>query len=163
MTYEEHLALQIRIPNPFIDHIRRRIRDRKIQQPVRRGRHAQRFGAHFQREQFAGDHPRHRTPGAGEEKDVDAHEGYGDLLRALVVGSSDCAGDGDDVLADAHADCAHEEEVAAAHFLDEVEAWEGGDDVYGALGFRVSGLERGVWCLVCGLGKGVWGGVVLTW
>lgn len=46
-----------------------------------------------------------------------------------IVGAGHGAGDGDDVLADAHANSSHEEEVAAAHLLDEVETGEGGGNV----------------------------------
>jgi hypothetical protein len=53
-------------------------------------------------------------------------------LCRLILGSCHCARDGDYVLANAHADCTHEQEVSAAHFLDEVEAWERGYDVYAA-------------------------------
>jgi hypothetical protein len=134
MTYEKHLRLQIRIPLPLINHIRRRIRKRKVQQPIRRCSHGQGFGSDFQREELARDDPGDWTPGAGEEENVEAHESDGDFLGRLVVGAGDGSGDGDDVLADAHADCAHEEEVAAAHFFDEVEAGEGGDDVDAAVG-----------------------------
>jgi hypothetical protein len=129
VTYEEHLRLKVCVSFSFVDHVRCSIRERKVKQPIRRCCHGQSLGSDFQREQLAGDDPGDRTPGAGEEEDVEAYESDGDFLCGLVVGAGDGSGDGDDVLADAHADCAHEEEVAAAHLLDEVEAREGGDYV----------------------------------
>lgn len=86
--------------------------------------HGKTFRAHFEREQLTRDDPSHRAPGGGEEEDVNAHESDGGLLRGQIACTCRSAHDGHDELAHAHAHGAHEEEVAPAHFLDEVEAGE---------------------------------------
>ena len=68
------------------------------------------------------------------EEDVDAHESDGGLLCWKVGGSGHGPCDGYDELADGHPGGSHQEEIATAHFLDEVEAREGRDDVDTAVG-----------------------------
>lgn len=63
------------------------------------------------------------------EEDVDAHEGDGGLLSGEIGGTGNRASDGNDELAHAHADGAHEKQISSAHGLNEVEAGEGGRDV----------------------------------
>ena len=125
---EKHLALHIRIL--CINHIRRRIRNRPVKQPVTGRRHTETLCADFERKQLARNNPGHGPPRTRKEENVDAHKGDGGALGRQIRGSGYGAGDGDDVLADAHADGAEEEEVAAAELLDHVEPWEGGGYVY---------------------------------
>jgi hypothetical protein len=54
-------------------------------------------------------------------------------LRIEIGRRGDGACDGDDELTDSHADGAEKEQVAAAELFDEVEAWDCGDDVDGAV------------------------------
>ena len=133
VTYEEHFRLQVRVPFSFVDHVRCRVRQCEVEQPVGGGCHGQGFGPHFQWEQLSGDNPCDRTPRACEEEDVETYESDGNFLRRLVIGTRDCSGDGHDVLADTHADSTHEKEVAAAHLFDEIEAWECGYYVHTAV------------------------------
>jgi len=133
LTYEEHLGLKIRVAGAFVDHIRCCVGDAEVEQPVRGCCHGQGFGSHFQWEQLAGDDPCHWTPGACEEKDVEAYEGNGNLLCRQVVGACGCSCDGHNILADTHPDRAHEQKVAAAHLLDEVEPWQCRDYVHAAV------------------------------
>jgi hypothetical protein len=81
-----------------------------------------------------GHDPRHGSPTRGEKVNVKADERDRRTLRIEISRCGDGARDGDDELTDGHPDGAEEEEVAAAEFLDEVEAWDCGDDVDGAVG-----------------------------
>lgn len=76
----------------------------------------------------ANDDPGTGTPGAGKEEDVDADEGnHGrDGRGALTVGDAD---DGDEELADDHAQGTPEEQGATTDFLDGVEGDRGGADI----------------------------------
>ena len=93
--HEEHLALQIRAL--LIDHVRSRICDGPVEQPVRRGGHTQALRTGFEREQLSSDDPCDWSPGAGEEEDVDAYECDRGALSGEVGGSGDGAGDGYDI------------------------------------------------------------------
>lgn len=87
----------------LVHHVRSRVRDCKVKKPVACGRHGQAFGAYLEREKLARDYPRHWSPGAGEEKDVYADESDCCSLSGKVGESGRGAGDGDDELANTHA------------------------------------------------------------
>ena len=57
----------------------------KVPEPVGGGREGHGLGADGERVYLAGDDPRNRTPGGGEEGDVDADEGNKALLACLVL------------------------------------------------------------------------------
>ncbi len=63
------------------------------------------------------------------EEDVDAHEGDCCSLcfQILRAGYSPC--DGNDELADTHADGAHQKQIAAPNLLDQVQARERGHNI----------------------------------
>lgn len=91
-----------------------------LTQPVGRRRQGHALGAHGQREDLADDDPGAGAPGGGEEEDVDADEGdHG--LDGVVVVRADGADDGDDELADQHAEGAPDEQRPAAEALHGVE------------------------------------------
>jgi hypothetical protein len=73
-------------------------------------------GTDRQREDLANDHPGTRTPGGGEEKDVDADEGdhCADSLMVTTVGNTD---DGDQKLADDHPQGAPDQQGTTAQPL----------------------------------------------
>jgi hypothetical protein len=111
---EKDLALQVCVPRAPVHEVWRGVGDRPVQQPVRRGRHGEGFGADLEGEDFTGHHPRNGAPGRGEEEDVDADERDGCLLRAEVLGKDVSVGmlprgrraeDRNEELGDRHADC----------------------------------------------------------
>jgi hypothetical protein len=122
---EEDLGTEVGVARSVVDHVGRSIADSEVEEPVGGGGHREGLGADLEREDLAGNHPGDRTPGAGEEEDVDADKCDERLLSGLVVDTSDGSSDGDNELADSHADGAKEEEVAATPLLDEVETGEG--------------------------------------
>ena len=124
---EEDLDAEVRVAVPAADEVGGRVGDGEVEQPVGGGGHRERLGAHLEREELAGDDPGDRTPGTGEEEDVEAHEGDEDLVRGDGAGRD--ADDGDDVLADAHADGAEQEQRTSSPLLDQVQTREGRDDV----------------------------------
>ncbi len=157
--HKEDLALQVGIARAVVDQVRRRVRNRPVEQPlfvscqyypwrknvggstyVGSGGHGQARSAVLEREDLARDDPRQGAPGGRKEEDVDADKGDGRLLRSNVV-HDDVAGavlaragraeHGDDELADAHADGAEEEQRAAAPCVGCVEPGDGGYDVDG--------------------------------
>lgn len=128
---EEDLGAEVGVARPVVDDVRGRVADGEVEQPVAGRGHAERFGAHLEREDLARNDPGHGAPRAREEEDVDAHEGDHGALGGWVLGADDGARDGDDELAHGHADGAEEEEVASAPGFDEVESGEGGGYVDG--------------------------------
>ncbi len=110
---EEDLGLEIGITRAPVDEIGCGVGDRPVQEPVGGGGHGERLGSDFQRKDLAGYDPGDRTPGRGEEEDVDADEGDGCLLSTEVLGEDGPvwvlargggAQDGDEKLADGHTD-----------------------------------------------------------
>ena len=82
-----------------------RVRDSKVEQPVRRSSHRQSLCSHLQGEQFSSDDPRYWSPRAREKVDVEAHKGDGRTLSWKIIGAGDSASDGNNKLAETHADC----------------------------------------------------------
>ena len=91
-----------------------RVRNSKVKQPIRRSSHRQSLRSHLQGEQFSSDDPRYWSPGAREEVDVEAHKGDGRTLSWKIIGAGNSASDGNDELAETHADCTQKEEVATS-------------------------------------------------
>lgn len=98
---EEHLGLQVRVL--FVDHVRCRVGNRKVEEPVGRRCHGEGFGADFEREEFAGYDPCDGPPAGGEVVDVQADERDGGALSGKIGRAGDGARDGHDELADTHA------------------------------------------------------------
>ena len=104
---EEDLAAEIGVAGPRVDEVRGRVCNGPVEQPVGRRGHGEAARACLEREDLARHHPGDGAPGRGEEEDVEADEGDQDLVghHARVRR----ARDGDDELADEHADGAPEE------------------------------------------------------
>lgn len=111
-----------------VDHVRGDDGDDAVPQPVRGGGEGDTTGTDGEGEDLADNDPGAGAPGAGEEEDVDADEGDhgGDGARVVAVGDAD---DGDEELADDHAQGTPEEEGATADLLNGVEGEGGGEDV----------------------------------
>lgn len=124
---EEDLRLEVGVLR--VDHVRCGVRDGPVEQPIAGGRHGEALGADLEREELACHDPGDRAPRAGEEIDVKADKRDGSTLSGEILGTRYGADDGDDVLADTHSNGTQKEQVAAAKLLDEVQAWEGRDDV----------------------------------
>jgi len=124
---EEDLGLQVRVARPGVDHVRRRVGDGPVEQPVGRRRDRQAPRARLEREQLTRHNPGDGAPRAGEEEDVDADKGDEHLVGHDRRGRR--ADDGDDVLAHKHAHGAEEQQRPPSPLLDHPEAGEGGDDV----------------------------------
>jgi hypothetical protein len=73
------------------------------------------------------------VPARSEEENVDAHESNRRPLRSKVRRAGHSASNGNDELADGHANGAHKQEIAATHLLNEVETWESRCDVDAAV------------------------------
>lgn len=137
---KEDLGLEVGEALAVVDQIGGGVGNGPVEEPVGGGGHAERLGASGKGEDFAGDDPCERAPGAGEEEDEDADKGHGGLLPGHVLDEDVAvftlacgqgAADGDDELRDTHADGAGEEERATAPFVNGQEAGDGGDDVDG--------------------------------
>lgn len=89
--------------------------------PVARSSHGKALGTSLEREKLASHDPRNRSPRASEEEDIDAHESDGSTLRGQIGSSGDRSGDGDNVLAYAHANSSEQEEVTSAEALNHPE------------------------------------------
>lgn len=98
-----------------------------VEQPVAGSGDGQGLGTDLERVKLTSVDPAARTPGGSEEEDVEADEGNENLVGGFGLGSN--TDDGDDVLADAHADGAHQKERPATHSLNEIHTGQGGDDV----------------------------------
>lgn len=61
---EEDSGLQIALV--LVDHVRGRVGDGEVEEPVRGSRHGQALGTDLEREELAGDDPSDRTPGGGD-------------------------------------------------------------------------------------------------
>ncbi|KAI2255605.1 hypothetical protein LOZ10_005651, partial [Ophidiomyces ophidiicola] len=99
-----------------------------VPEPIRSGGQTDTAGTNGERVDFTNDDPGARTPGAGEEEDVDTDEGDHGLDGLGAVADGD-AHDGDNELADEHAAGAPDEQGAAADALDGPEGNRGGADV----------------------------------
>ena len=86
---------------------------------------------------------RNRPPRTRKEKDVNAHKRDSRSLRCDILRTSDSSGDSNDELTDTHAHSSHEQQVATTHLLDEVETWNGRDDV-DAVGDDLDGETAGL-------------------
>lgn len=83
----------------------------------------------MEREDFTSDNPCDGAPGGGEERNVEAHKGDEDLLSSGVADGNGDTDDGDEVLAQAHADGTDEEKTTATEAFDTPHTGEGHDDV----------------------------------
>ena len=86
------------------------------------------------REHFTGDDPSDRTPGRGEEGDVDADESDQNLLSDKIGGGDRDTDDGDEEFAGAHTGSTDQEQPPTAEPLDTLHARkrrEAADDVGG--------------------------------
>lgn len=111
---EEDLGLEVAVLS--VDHVRCDEANDEVPEPVARCRQRDTLRANRQGKDLANDNPRHRTPGGGEEENVEAgedDEAHGGSLAALGNG----AHDGDDELADEHAHSSIDEEHAATELL----------------------------------------------
>ena len=81
----------------LVDHVGGRVCDGPVEKPVAGCSHGKTLGTRLEREELAGDDPGDWTPGAGEEEDVNAHEGDGRALSWQIVGSGNSTGDCDDI------------------------------------------------------------------
>lgn len=114
-----------------VDHVRGGVRNRPVEQPVASSGHTQALSASLEREHFTSDDPCDRTPGAGEEENIDAHECYSGILCSSVditcvdrcVGMHAYATNNE--LANAHANRTHQQEVASTQLLNEIQTWKG--------------------------------------
>ena len=99
-----------------------------VPEPVGGSREGNTAGTDGQREDLADHYPGTGTPGAGEEEDVDTDEGNhgSDGLVVIVVGDTD---DGDDELADNHAESTPQEQRTTTDLLNSVERERSGADV----------------------------------
>lgn len=151
---EEDLGLEVGVAWARVDHVRGRVGDGEVEEPVGGSGDGESLGANLQGEDLTGDDPGARTPGAGEEEDVDADEDNEDLVcNERVGGGTD---DGDEELAESHANGTHQKERATTPLLNEVETGEGGDrvDDVGGHGDEEGVLDTG------GLEEG---GTVVDW
>jgi len=83
----------------------------------------------LEREDFTSDDPSDGTPGGGEERNIEAHKGDEDLLSSGVANGDGDTDDGDEVLAEAHANGTDEEETTTTEALDAPHTGEGHDHV----------------------------------
>lgn len=129
--HEEHLRLEVALVHAH--HVRRDHRNDRVPEPIRRGRETDSARSHGEGEDFADDDPRAGAPCRGEEEDEDTDEGdLGvdgvDVVRDVfygvragkgvrVVETDGNTDDGADELAGQHAECAPDEERAAAETL----------------------------------------------
>ena len=120
---EEYLGLQVGIARTAVDHVRSSVGDGPVEQPVGGGCDGETLGTGLQWEQLTSHNPSHRSPGAGEEEDVDADEGDQDLVGHVGRGCS--ANDGDDKLADTHANSSKHQQRTTTPLLNHVETGEG--------------------------------------
>jgi len=113
-----------------IHHIRSRVGDGPVEQPVAGSRHREALGTCLEWKHFAGHYPCDGPPRAGEEENVDAHKGDRSLLRSKVCVSrinrlvSSHTDSANDELANTHADGTHEKQVASPKLLNKVETGE---------------------------------------
>lgn len=91
--------------------------------------HRERLGADLEREDLASYDPSNWAPRAGEEEDVDADECDERLLGRLIVDTGDSSCDGNNELANSHADGTEEQQVTAAPLLNEVQTGEGRSNI----------------------------------
>ena len=106
--HEEHFRLQICVTGPRVDHVWCCVGNSPVQEPVGRSGHRQRLGSDLQWEDLASNDPGTWSPRAGEEEDVDAHEGDESLLTGQVIGTNTSADTSNNKLAYSHADSPHE-------------------------------------------------------
>lgn len=125
---EEHLGLQVCVVR--VHHVWGAVRNGPVEEPVAGSGHRKALSAGLEWEEFTSNDPGDRAPGAGEEEDVDAHEGDSGFLCRQFGCASYCTSNRNDELTDAHADCAHEKKVATAKLFDHVQSREGGGDVH---------------------------------
>lgn len=124
------------------DHVGSDDSDDGVPEPVGGGGETDTAGADGQGEDLADQDPGTRTPGGGEEEDEDGDEGDLGVDGVDVVGNGVAVGievglveadgdtdDGDDELADGHAEGTPEEDGAAAEALDGPEGDGGGEHV----------------------------------
>jgi len=91
-----------------------------VPEPVGCGGEGNATGTDGQGEDLADDDPGTRTPGGGEEEDVDADKGDHGLDGGWIIAGGD-ADDGDDELADGHANGTVNQERATTKTLNSPE------------------------------------------
>lgn len=143
---EEHFRLQVGVIS--IDHVGGGVGNGPVEEPVAGGGHGQALGSDLQGEEFSRHDPGNGSPRAGEEEDVDAHKCDGCALGGEIGGSGDGTSDGNDELADTHANGTHEEQITATELLDQPETGEGGGDID-----RVGNDLDNEWVLEAGIGE----------
>ena len=101
--FEPHVG----VARPGLHHVRGRIGDRPVEEPIRGCRHRETLRSCLEREYLPRHHPRNRAPSRSEEIDVDADEGKTSLVGREVsaIGSTD---NSDNILANEHPYGTHE-------------------------------------------------------
>lgn len=117
--------MQARVALARVYEVGRRERDRPVPQPVGRGGERHAFGADVEREDLAHDDPCDRAPCRGEETNVNADERDEHLLTVHVRCGQGYAGDGDDELANAHANGSDDEQFPTPEPLHTVDTGDG--------------------------------------
>ena len=123
---EENLGLEVGLVR--VDEVRGDDGDDAVPEPVGRGRESDTTRPDGNGEDLTDDDPSGRSPGGGEEEDVDTDKGdlcLDDRVRSAVDGT----GDGTDVLADDHTDGTPEEDSSTTVPLDDVEGKRGREGV----------------------------------
>ena len=123
---EEDLGAKVALVG--VDHVGGDDGDDAVPQPVGGGGEGDTTGTDGQGEDLADDDPGTGAPGAGEEEDVDTDEGnHGrDGVGVAAVGDTN---DGDEELADQHAQCTVDKNSATTESLDGVERNRGGANI----------------------------------
>lgn len=123
---EEDLGTEVALVS--VDHVGGDDGDDAVPQPVGGGGEGDTAGTDGQGEDLADDDPGTGAPSGGEEEDVDADEGDhgGDSVGVVAVGDTN---DGDDELADDHAEGTPEEERTTTDLLNGPEGKGGGAHV----------------------------------
>ena len=124
-----------------VDEVGRRVTEGKVPEPVRCCAHRESLGANGEREDFAADDPRSRTPGGSETSNVEADE-CDDGTSGSRIGSCTTVGVGaglavkqsgadaaNNQLADHHPNGAIDEQVTATDALHPVHARQGHEHV----------------------------------
>ncbi|KAI6750233.1 hypothetical protein HG531_007498 [Fusarium graminearum] len=116
---EEDFGLEVGLSRAVIDEVGSRIScNVPVEKPVSGSGHTERLGTGLEREDLASNDPSQRTPGRGEEEDVDTDERDSSLLASQtldkdgsisILTSGKCTSHGHDELRDTHADSTPEE------------------------------------------------------
>lgn len=141
---EEYLGLQV--TTVLTDHVGGDDCNDGVPEPVGGGRQTDATGADGERENFTNDDPGARTPGGGKEEDEDGDKRNLGVDSTEVVGSrgigilsgrggvdtvetSSDTDNGDEELADQHAERADKQDRAATELFDSIEGQRSGQNV----------------------------------